>query len=704
MKQKYLSIIFSAIILLLGMKATSARAADYYVSSSGNDSNSGTSEIAPWKTIEKVNNSTFQSGDNILFKRGDIWRERLVASSSGTEGNPIVFGAYAEGDKPIVSGADDITAKTWTEERTHIWSAEMPGVSVKLLIFNSDTLGKISQRGATTPVANDLRMWEITAPYEFWWHNGKLYIYSEGNPFSFYSKIEAGQRGNVIDSNNMDFVTFQDMILYGANDDYIDGKGGGGCVLVRGDSDNIIVRGNNISKSYAYGVVVRGATNAKIENNVITEIDSQSSQSSGDGITIRKKYGLSEPARYVEIRNNKVLGPFDRQGIAVTSGSDIIMDQNEVNGSVDLEPNSNDYITNFRVTNNLVNGWMGIGGGEESNIIENNLFEDNTINCGAVDFCTFFTWTDGDLFLKNNKLGRGIHRLGSSSEPFGRGGVYYVEGNTFDESGIITYGGKFKIEKNSFIMPSMQIGRGTAVSVSSAGAIGEINNNVVVGYYSGVDIGGSSSETNISIKNNIFQGIGYYVIYIRRVPVHVNVFNNIFLNNSSSIIFKGDTSIYSGNNNIVFPDPRYNIEFQGGGDFNWWKNKTSQDANSLTSDPLFLNSSGNFSSASDFKLQPTSPAIDAGADVGLTTDFEGTPVPQSSAPDIGAFEYKAATPTYSNADLNQDAKVDSVDLDILKTDFLKLTSNLGNPRSDINLDGQCTARDLGILMSGWLQM
>jgi hypothetical protein len=56
---------------------------------------------------------------------------------------------------------------------------------------------------------------------------------------------------------------------------------------------------------------------------------------------------------------------------------------------------------------------------------------------------------------------------------------------------------------------------------------------------------------------------------------------------------------------------------------------------------------------------------------------------------------------FSKSDLNQDKSVDSLDLDILKTDFLKLTASLTNPRSDINSDGQCTVRDLGILMSGW---
>ncbi|MDD3486962.1 MAG: Calx-beta domain-containing protein [Candidatus Moranbacteria bacterium] len=56
---------------------------------------------------------------------------------------------------------------------------------------------------------------------------------------------------------------------------------------------------------------------------------------------------------------------------------------------------------------------------------------------------------------------------------------------------------------------------------------------------------------------------------------------------------------------------------------------------------------------------------------------------------------------YTAADINQDTQVNQADFDILKSDFLKLTANLGNPRSDINQDGQCTVKDLGILMSGW---
>jgi hypothetical protein len=51
-------------------------------------------------------------------------------------------------------------------------------------------------------------------------------------------------------------------------------------------------------------------------------------------------------------------------------------------------------------------------------------------------------------------------------------------------------------------------------------------------------------------------------------------------------------------------------------------------------DPLFV-------STSDFHLQSTSPAINAGVDVGLTTDYTGRPLPVGAGFDMGALEYSA---------------------------------------------------------------
>ena len=48
-----------------------------------------------------------------------------------------------------------------------------------------------------------------------------------------------------------------------------------------------------------------------------------------------------------------------------------------------------------------------------------------------------------------------------------------------------------------------------------------------------------------------------------------------------------------------------------------------------------------FVSATDYHLQAGSPAIDAGATVAVTDDFDGNPRPQGQAYDIGAFEWSS---------------------------------------------------------------
>jgi hypothetical protein len=116
--------------------------------------------------------------------------------------------------------------------------------------------------------------------------------------------------------------------------------------------------------------------------------------------------------------------------------------------------------------------------------------------------------------------------------------------------------------------------------------------------------------------------------------------NNIFAGSSNEtwyyIYIQSGT--YRGDNNLFF-----------GGANGWqdrgvtmatlvaWRASSGQDGRSLNSDPLFV-------SSSDFRLKPSSPAIDAGVNVGLTKDILGVAIPQGSAPDIGAYEVGGPRP------------------------------------------------------------
>lgn len=82
----------------------------YYVSLTGNDSNSGTSPRSPWKTIGKVDAGHYQPGDRIVFEGGQTFSGSLSFtanswSSTPAAANPITIGSYGTGSATINSGS-----------------------------------------------------------------------------------------------------------------------------------------------------------------------------------------------------------------------------------------------------------------------------------------------------------------------------------------------------------------------------------------------------------------------------------------------------------------------------------------------------------------------------------------------------------------------------------------------------------------------
>jgi hypothetical protein len=94
-------------------KAVASAGADaaghaYYVDcSAGNDSNSGTSPSAAWKTLPKVSSTTFAAGASVLLKRGCTFSGGLGLNGSGTAAAPITLAAYGSGAAPVVRGGSN---------------------------------------------------------------------------------------------------------------------------------------------------------------------------------------------------------------------------------------------------------------------------------------------------------------------------------------------------------------------------------------------------------------------------------------------------------------------------------------------------------------------------------------------------------------------------------------------------------------------
>jgi len=79
----------------------------FYIDSvRGNDYNSGGSPTLAWKTLEKVNATTFAPGDGILFKSGGRWTGHLWPRGSGSAGHPIIIGKYGGTARPIIDASD----------------------------------------------------------------------------------------------------------------------------------------------------------------------------------------------------------------------------------------------------------------------------------------------------------------------------------------------------------------------------------------------------------------------------------------------------------------------------------------------------------------------------------------------------------------------------------------------------------------------
>jgi len=149
-----------------------------------------------------------------------------------------------------------------------------------------------------------------------------------------------------------------------------------------------------------------------------------------------------------------------------------------------------------------------------------------------------------------------------------------------------------------------------------------IYNNTITGTnegsyqgYHGIGVYANGIVNNVNIRNNIiydFQWSG--ILFSEHIDDSLTLTNlNITHNN-----------IYDcANSNAIYLEP------EGAG-----RDYTNIDITTghITSNPLFV-------SAGSFRLQAASPAINAGTNVSLTSDFAGHRVPQQDTVDIGAYEY-----------------------------------------------------------------
>ena len=186
----------------------------YYVSNTGSDSDDGLTTSTSWQTISHVNLQTFEPGDAILFKRGDVWRETLTVPSSGNSSGYITFGAYGSGDKPRILGSEP--AVTWTNIGSNIWLSDTAFENHRDGGFWGDSYAEIffeSESGVANWGHFESSQGDLNQEFDYYWTSGGTYVYSPEDPATRYFSVEIPQRDSCIIFKNIQYASFDNLEL-----------------------------------------------------------------------------------------------------------------------------------------------------------------------------------------------------------------------------------------------------------------------------------------------------------------------------------------------------------------------------------------------------------------------------------------------------------------------------------------------------------
>lgn len=188
-----------------------------------------------------------------------------------------------------------------------------------------------------------------------------------------------------------------------------------------------------------------------------------------------------------------------------------------------------------------------------------------------------------------------------------------------------------------------------------------IHDNLISGSeLNNIVLGGSDGATDVLgtvyVYNNIIVGAGDPGLRVNDPQGTVIIQNNVLYNNGTPGLSGSNAQVYieragrgkiTLQDNILYAGPNqkyldieaavgaaalnasHNLVHNAGDCPDW-------DTRCINADPLFVNAAAN-----DFRLQPSSPAIEAGEGTGIGSDYLGIARPQGQAYDIGACEFSA---------------------------------------------------------------
>jgi Right handed beta helix region len=234
----------------------------YYIDAlAGNDDAAGTTPQAAWKSLQKIDATTFQPGDRVLLKSGSVWHGQLWPKGSGSEGHPIVLGMYGGGVKPEIEG-DGLAEDAVLLKNQEYWEIE------DLEITNAGTTSD-TRRGVHVMLDN------YGEAHHIYLRRLTIHDVNGSDKEKVNGGIDYTSAGDAKPSRFVD-LRIEDNEIY-----HVDRSGifGWSDRWLRSNwypSLGVTVRGNMLSDVGGDGIVVVATDGALVENNVVAHANQRS--------------------------------------------------------------------------------------------------------------------------------------------------------------------------------------------------------------------------------------------------------------------------------------------------------------------------------------------------------------------------------------------------------------------------------------------
>ena len=558
------------------------QATNYYLANNGSDTNAGTSDLLPWKTISKLNKINLKPGDHVLFRKGDLWSENFDISYSGTENDNIYIGAYGQKvENPIFEGNNElqylILLKTNVSYIT-IENLELRNCNPQ---FSGGTRGIIyANLNNHNIVIKNCKFYQqkISTNSTFAVFNAKdpSFIIVDSCEFSGGSQM-IHFRSNTADHNDVHHIIIKNNYFHDISTRLFDGHeydGGSKCIRMSMEASN------GVGNILGHEGIVRDIT-----------------------ISDNKFYKLSGIAIFHEdVRDSKYKTEDFPEGVPIW----LVNDKTSYNINI------------LRNTAKLVE-WCFIDWGRITN--RGNLFSWSNCSQNIIDSCGFdfeglpttryptnaintHAWKQ--VYIENNIIsnvankggdGKGIILDYSTNSKIYRCDSTVVRGNVISGTGV-----------NSTLEYAGGIHMSSAERCS-------VYNNICYNNKSGISVERTTSSNNF-ICNNTLDNNNYGFWYGCYAEGNI-LKNNAFTNNKIYAI--------KNNSNLVYDNNAF---------FNNGKNYSSgtPGGNDVFGDPNFIDRSTH-----DYRINNGSALINKGEDLGIKFDIIN--YPRKNGIDIGAYQF-----------------------------------------------------------------